>query len=173
MRALQQPFIALTALMAIAGTLPARAEPTADDKGRYTMTPVEGGFMRLDTETGAVAMCTRKADAWACEAVSDKTASGDDKAKIDAENKELKERIKALEDSMASGKPPSEGGYPSEPPGGISRLPTEEEVDKALDYVERMFKKLRDRVQKFETPSDTAPKTETPAKPGEGGSGAL
>ena len=47
--------------------------------------------------------------------------------------------------------PPLDGRTPTEPPGGITKLPTEEEVDKALDYVERMFKKFRDRMQKFET----------------------
>ena len=31
------------------------------------------------------------------------------------------------------------------------QLPTEEEVDKALDYAERMFKKFRDRLQKDRT----------------------
>jgi hypothetical protein len=144
----------------------ALAETTADAKGRYTLTPVEGGTIRLDTETGSLALCTRKADAWACEPVNDKAVSADEKAKLETENKALKERIKALEDTLASGKPPADGGYPAEVPGGVTKLPTEEEVDKALDYVERMFKKFRDRVQKFEKPTDTLP------KPGDGGSGA-
>lgn len=153
---------AVTALLS-SGAL---ADPATDSKGRYTMTPVDGGTMRLDTETGAVALCTRKADAWACEPVNDKAVSTDDQAKLEVENKILKERIKALEDSLASGKPPADIGSPTEPPGGITKLPTEEEVDKALDYVERIFKKFRDRVQKFEKPADT------PTKPGDGGSGA-
>lgn len=168
------PIFALAAMLA--GSTGAFADPAAEAKGRFAMTPVDGGFMRLDTETGAVALCTRKADAWACEPVDDKTAASDDKAKIEAENKALKDRIKALEESQAAGKPAPDGGYQTEPPGGISKLPTEEEVDKALDYVERMFKKFRDRVQKFETPSDPAPKAEpksdTPPKTGQGG-GAL
>jgi hypothetical protein len=145
----------------------ASAEPIGEPKGRFSMTPVEGGFIRLDTETGAVAMCAHKADTWACEPVNDRTIADDAKAKLEAENKALKDRLKSLEDQAASGKPPSDG--PSgEPPGGISKLPTEEEVDKALDYVERMFKKFRDRAKKFED----QPATPTP-KPRDGGSGAL
>ena len=146
---------------------PASADPLAEGKGRYTMTPVEGGFMRLDTESGAVAMCARKGDAWACEPVNDRTVSSDGQSKLETENRALKERIKSLEDSIAAVKPPSDGGYPVEPPGGVSKLPTEEDVDKALDYVERMFKKFRDRAKKFdEHPGATAPKHD-------GGSGAL
>ncbi len=162
MRAMTTIFAAASA---IALTSVVSAEPAAEGKGRFTMSPVEGGLMRLDTETGAVALCTRKADAWACEAVKDGTGS-DEKAKIEAENKSLKERIKKLEE-LANSLPPLDAPAPAEPPGGITKLPTEEEVDKALDYVERMFKKFRDRIQKFEQQPGGA----TP-KPG-GNSGAL
>ena len=36
------------------------------------------------------------------------------------------------------------------PPAEKFQLPTEEEVDSALDYVERMFKKFRDRLRNLE-----------------------
>jgi hypothetical protein len=146
----------------------ALADPATDGKGRYTMTPVEGGFMRLDSETGAVALCTRKGDAWACEPVND-TSAASDAARLEAENKALKDRVKSLEEAATVGKAPVEGGdAPTGAPGGISKLPTEKEVDEALDYVERMYKKFRDRMQSIEkTPNPPAP------KPGEGGSGAL
>jgi hypothetical protein len=137
----------------------ASANPAPETKGRYTMTPVEGGFMRLDTETGAVSFCTRKAEVWSCEPVADKSASSDDKARLEAENKDLKDRIKALEGNSPQ----------AQAPGGVTKLPTEKEVDEALDYVERLYKKFRDRIQKIEPPASTPP----PAKPSEGGPGAL
>lgn len=150
-------FLAAAAAVAMASV--ASADTAVEAKGRYTMTPVDGGLMRLDTETGAVALCTRKSDAWACEPVKDGTGVSDDRAKLEAENKSLKERIKKLED-LAASLPPLDPNTPNEAPGGITKLPTEEEVDKALDYVERMFKKFRDRIQKFEQQPGT------PAKPG-------
>jgi hypothetical protein len=140
----------------------ALADPAATEKGRYAMTPVEGGFMRLDTETGAVALCTRKGETWACEPVNDKSATSEDASKLEAENKALKERLKNLE----AGTPPNP--VPEGPPGGITKLPTEKEVDEALDYVERMYKKFRDRLQKIEP----APTTPAP-KPGDNGPGTL
>lgn len=136
------------------------AETTVESKGRYTMTPVEGGFMRLDTETGSVALCTRKGETWTCEPVSDKAASPEDKARLETENKALKDRVKELE---AAG-PPDKA--PEGPPGGVTKLPSEKEVDEALDYVERMYKKFRDRLQKIQ-PAPSAPKPEGD------GSGAL
>lgn len=153
-------------LIAAALPLAVSAEPAAEQKGRYSMSPVDGGMMRLDTETGAVALCTRKNDQWSCEPVKDGTGAGDEKGKLEAENKSLRERIKRLEDIAAS-LPPVDGVPPAEAPGGITKLPSEEDVDKALDYVERMFKKLRDRIQKFEQQPGTPPKT------GGGNSGAL
>lgn len=49
----------------------AEAPPRA---GRYTMLPSEGGFVRLDTETGIVTQCLREGDAapsaWRCLPVS-------------------------------------------------------------------------------------------------------
>lgn len=120
-------------------------------KGRYTMSPVEGGLLRLDTQTGAMSLCTRKAETWSCEPVGDKSASGTAAPGLDAENKALKDRVKQLEDEIAA----SGGGAP---PAPKSQLPSEEDVDKALDYVERVFKKFRDRMRKYEQdvpPGDT------------------
>lgn len=149
----------------------ARAEPPPESKGRYTMTPADGGFMRLDTETGAVALCAKKDAAWACEPVKDGTGAPNRTAELEAENKALKDRVKSLEESKGTTVPAPDNSYPTEPPGGsVSQLPTEEEVDKAFDYIEGMYKKLRERIKKFETEPGTKPEVKPNA---DGGSGAL
>lgn len=172
--------IPLFSLLGVTATAPAQAEPPVDPKGRYSMSPVDGGFLRLDTETGAVALCVEKDAKWACEPVKDgATTPATD---LEAENKALKDRVKALEE--AKGTPPPAAGpapgneYPTEPPGGsVSQLPTEEEVDKAFDYIEGMYKKLRDRIKKFEaepgSPPGAKPETKPEGGSSEGGSGAL
>ena len=130
--------------------------------GRYTMSPVDGGFMRLDKETGAVALCARTSGQWLCDPIEDRSKPSQDLSKIEAENQVLKDRIKSLEQSIET------GTLPNGPPGSKAQLPTEEEVDKALDYMERMFKKFRDRLQKLE------PAPGSPAPPADGkSSGAL
>lgn len=171
MRAINTGFLIVPLLAVTAAA--AFAQPAVEPKGRYTMTPVDGGFMRLDTETGAVALCMKKEAAWACEPVKDGTGATTDAGKLETENKALKDRVKALEDAKAGAPPAAGETYPTEPPGGsVSQLPTEEEVDKAFDYIEGMYKKLRDRIQKFEVPKDGKPKTPDP-KTGDSGSGAL
>ena len=144
------------------------AQPVAESRGRYTMTPAEGGFMRLDTESGAVSLCTHKADTWACEPVNDKTNSSAGEARLETENKNLKDRIKVLEERLSQRDAQANGNPPVDAPGGVSKLPSEKEVDEALDYVERLYKKFRDRIQKLDPPpSVPAPKS------GDSGSGAL
>ncbi len=49
------------------------AEPPADSSGRFTMSPVDGGFLRLDKQTGAVAMCAHTGTDWACKPVEDQS----------------------------------------------------------------------------------------------------
>jgi len=134
----------------------ALAETAADSSGRFTMSPVDGGFLRLDKQTGAVAMCARVANDLACKAVDDQTkaASSDELSRLEAENKELKDRVKALEESLETGKPTPPGGGPlaEGPPGGKAQLPTDEEVDQALDYLSRVYKKVREHIKDLDKP---------------------
>lgn len=161
----------LLAMALSAGPAFAEETPAAgpdDGKGRYALSPVDGGVLRLDKETGAMTLCTRKADQWLCEGVQDKSidaAKGDapSNSPLEAENKALKDRIRVLEESLAiaegTNKPAAPGDAPpGDAPPGTQQLPTEEEVDKAFDYVERIIKKFRERIQKYGTPGDpTAP----------------
>jgi hypothetical protein len=155
--------LALTLAAATLAAGPTTAEEIAD---RYTMSPVEGGFLRLDKETGAVAMCARKNEAWVCDAVEDRSGAATD-SKLETENKDLKARIKALEDALdnvATPTTPPDTG----PPAPKTQLPTEEEVDQALDYVERIFKKFRDRLKKLDEPLPPDPGSsdkQEPARP--------
>lgn len=140
------------------------AEEPADGNGRFQMSPVDGGFLRLDTQTGDVSLCTKTSTSWACEPVKD---TGSTMEALREENNALKEHIKSLEDGMAqnNGQPNggqanggSANGFPTAPPGGsTTQLPTEKEIDQAFDYVERMYKKLRDRIERFDkTPQPKA-----------------
>ena len=141
--------------LAAAAQFEARAQAHDDGKDRYTMSPVEGGVLRLDKVTGAMALCTRRNEQLVCDPVDDRARADDGQlAKLEAENRALKDRVKALEESAARGETPKA----PEAPENKMQLPTEEEVDKALDYAERIFKKFRDRLQKAD-PAQPKPKT--------------
>lgn len=135
-------------------------EPAAEDSSRFTIAPTDGGFLRLDRQTGAVAICAKKADEWACRPIDDQTASGAaERAQLEAENRTLKARVKELEDFLVSKSftppppPPHDGSAAEGPPGGVSRLPTDAEIDEALDYMSRVYKKIRDHVRALDKPS--------------------
>lgn len=174
--ALKTSCVAILIALALTGT--ASAEAPSDSSGRYTMSPVDGGFLRLDKQTGAVAMCARSGGDWACNPVKDHTATApsDELSKLEDENKALKDRIKALEESLESGKPaqPGDGPLAEGPPGGKVQLPTEEEVDRALDYLEHVYKKFRDRIKDLDKPApppadgSAKPPTDESVKPDKG-----
>ena len=76
-------------LIALALTGAAAAETPADPNGRYTMSPVDGGFLRLDKQTGAVAMCAHSGGDWACNPVRDSAAAApsDEVSKLEDEKR--------------------------------------------------------------------------------------
>jgi hypothetical protein len=110
------------------------------ENGRFTMSPVEGGVMRLDTRTGKISVCRQKGAAWACE------AAADDRAAYEQEIARLQDKVAKLEgDLRAGGK--------SEPNSGM-KLPSDAEVDKAMTFFEnilRRFKSMMENLQREDT----------------------
>ena len=148
----QLVFPAATALILLAA---APAAPAAGDRpGRFVMNPAEGGgFVRLDTETGAVAVCARKDAEWSCLEMAD-TGKGlrEEIDRLKAENRELQVEIRRLEDMLLpDGDKKGAPERRAERPGGRFELPSEEDVDRAMSYVERMFRKFRDKLKELES----------------------
>ena len=56
-----RPRLLAPVVLAVLAALPASAQ-TRDAPGRFTMQPIEGGFLRLDTQTGAVSTCRAGAE---------------------------------------------------------------------------------------------------------------
>jgi hypothetical protein len=131
-----------------AASLPAVAVAAEEPAGRYTMSPADGGgFVRLDRLTGAMALCTRKGDRWACEDMHDSQQTlMSEVDKLRSENKSLKDQVEQLEESLGLG----ENQTDAPKPRAQITLPSEQDVDKAFDYLEGMAKKLRERMQRLE-----------------------
>jgi len=171
-RAAALGMLILPALTTLAAAQPPPNEASkwdADEnaKGRYSMSPVDGGVMRLDRETGVLVICARVGNEIACKGVEDKTnvPQQDEVAALRQENKQLKQRIKDMLEDMESGEPPmgSHGYGPHArmhgdmhgdnmqgSSGSRFERPTEEQVDQALDYMTRVYKKIRDRVREID-----------------------
>jgi hypothetical protein len=113
------------ALALLAGLLAAPA--VGEEAGRYVLKDVEGGYLRLDTRTGALSHCRPRERQWLCESVADdRKVLQDEIAALESENAKLKERIAELE---------------SQP---RLKLPSQQDLDRAMSLFERLMKRLMD-----------------------------
>jgi hypothetical protein len=96
--------------------------------GRYTMTPTEGGFLRLDTLTGTVSFCTIKDGLSVCRAGTDEKAALEaEVSRLNQENAELKAKL---------------SGAPTPESKRSSNLPSEEDFERTLSMTERFVRRI-------------------------------
>lgn len=149
------------ALVSIGGGLVAAQSAPDSENGRYSMTPIPEGVLRLDTRTGTVSTCTRSGTGWACYAVPDERAAFDvEIGRLQAEVGKLKGQIAA--GPTVSGKidealPRSDPLKKSEPKVAEGDrkieipLPSDQDVDRVMSFLEKAWRRLIDmanRVQK-------------------------
>lgn len=154
-------FIAAAVLVALgAGPVAAQSAPDSEN-GRYTMSPIPEGVLRLDTRTGRVSTCSKNAAGWACYAVPDERAA------LDAEIGRLQAEVEKLKGELAAGPtvsgkieealPKSDSLKTPEPKAAEGQrkleipLPSDEDVDRVMSFLERAWRRLiemANRVQK-------------------------
>ncbi len=94
-------------------------------EGRFSMTPTQGGFLRLDKETGAVSFCTVEAGLSLCR------VSADERAALE---KEI-ERLRRENTELKAARGPNV-------PGASSGLPKEEDMERVLSFTERFMRRI-------------------------------
>jgi hypothetical protein len=118
--------LALTLLTVTNPAVADPADPATAENGRYSMTPVQDGFLRLDTRTGAVAMCRLVNGAPECRLAADERAALENEiGRLQAQNRDLRLKVPG----------PGDAG----PPSG---LPSEQDMDKALSFAERFMRRM-------------------------------
>jgi hypothetical protein len=134
MRAL--PYV-MIATFAVFG--PAQAEEAQRSSGRYALAPSEqGGFIRLDTETGAMSHCGKREGIWRCDVLAEDSSAL--QARIDAlqdEVGDLRTAVEALTvriDAMTRGQ---------------SSVQRQEEMDQALGFTEQVMRRFFDMVREM------------------------
>ncbi|KXF78670.1 hypothetical protein ATN84_02480 [Paramesorhizobium deserti] len=129
-------------MMALAALLVGPDVANSQEAGRYTMEKTDKGYVRLDTRTGDVSVCAEQSGQMVCKmAADDRRAYEDDLAS-------LNERVKKLEEQVAA--------YGKLPPVVRDTLPSEEEFEKTMSYMERFFRRFMDIVKSFDGGSDGA-----------------
>ncbi len=112
----------------------------AQSPQRFTFQQVEDGVMRLDTESGHVSYCTRTGGDFACRSIADDRAALQEEIdRLRRENEQLK----------AGGARP-----PSGQQGGVLKLPSEQELDKAMGLFEQMIRRMMRTFREEAQPSD-------------------
>ena len=141
-------------LVALSMIVPARGEQAPPDTagGRYVFSKQADGFVRLDMQTGEVALCSPKTIGWACQAApDDRTVLEDEIARLRSENAALKKEM------LAHGLPLPPGAQ-SEPPAAQSdrppdaasnlRLPSDAEIDRMVALAGRAWHRLMDAIDR-------------------------
>jgi hypothetical protein len=145
----------------LAATSAALAESMPDnERGRYTMSQVGDGVIRLDTRTGAVSTCNNGNAGWACYAVPDERAAYDAEiGRLQAENEKSRAEIEKLKTELASraptvddktdeALPKSDSLKKAEPKAAeVPRkieipLPSDRDMDRVMSFLEQAWRRL-------------------------------
>ncbi len=119
----------------IAGSFLAAASFAQAETGRYSMTPTKDGILRLDTKTGEVALCARVSGRLKCQGVEGESSSLQERVRrLEQENGRLRTQLDAAR--LA----------PAPRDGSGMEVPTEEDVDKAMDFMEKLLHRFKGMV---------------------------
>ena len=131
------------------------------ENGRYALSPVTDGVIRLDTRTGAVSTCTNNGNGWACYAVPDERAALDAEiGRLEADNEKLKTELAAREPTV-TGKideplPKSDSLKKSEPKAADGErkieipLPSDRDLDRMMTFLGQAWQRLVDLANRMQ-----------------------
>jgi hypothetical protein len=131
--------------------VPAPAAPPP----RYSFRRVEDGFLRLDTQTGQVTLCSAHAVGWACQAVPEERTA------LEEEIERLRDQVEHLRQEIATlrASPPSPSPGPPRPPGDLTpksdqggglKMPTDEDIARARAAVENAWRRLMEMMKNLQ-----------------------
>lgn len=141
--------IVFAAALAVITWMPAHAQNASPDSenGRYTFHQAPEGLLRLDSRTGQVSLCSKRAAGWACQTVPDeRTALETEISRLQGENAALKKEM------IARGIALPGGLTASERPGGKSdevllKLPNDADLERVMTFFEKVWRRLIGMVQ--------------------------
>jgi hypothetical protein len=169
-RALVRAHLAAALGLLGAATASAQTSPTTE-AGRYSFNKTDEGYLRLDTRSGQVSLCSRRTIGWACQLVPDeRIALEGEIARLQDENARLQQGLRKPQDvakaepkpesrsepRVESVKPPAATNAPRvEQPPALApplaergapelKLPSDEDVDRVMTFVEKVWRRLVD-----------------------------
>jgi hypothetical protein len=140
--------VLLTVLVMPAAASAQGAMPDSEN-GRYTFSQTGESVLRLDSRTGGVSVCVKRAAGWACEAVPDERAALENEiGRLQNENVALKKEMIAKGIPLPSGvKTPDNATSAQRKDELILKLPSDAEMEKVMTFFEKMWRRLVEMVQ--------------------------
>jgi len=134
----------LAACLALAPLLAVSAH--ANDAERYRLEKSANGYVRLDTQTGAMSICEDKDGQLVCRMAADeRTAFQDEIDRLQDKVKGLDERVSKLENSLTQKLE--------------SSLPSEEDFNRTMSYMERFLRSFMGIVKDMQKDEPAPQKT--------------
>ena len=120
-------------------------EPTPDTEGgRYVFSKQANGFLRLDTRSGAVSLCTEQPVGWACQtAPEDRAVFENEIARLQSENAALKKAMLARGLPLPPGVAPDASTAQND---STLRLPSDADIDRAIAFVGHVWQRFMDAI---------------------------
>jgi tetrahydromethanopterin S-methyltransferase subunit B len=130
------------------------ADAAAADADRYRLERTDNGFVRMDTRTGEMSVCEERWNELVCRLAADeRTAVQAEIERLQTQMKALEARtaaVKALEDRVAA----LENSLAAKLE---QSLPTEEDFNRTMGYMEKFFRSFMGIVKEFEDDKTQAP----------------
>jgi hypothetical protein len=154
------PIFAIVLGASVVGGMTSVAAQSLPDSenGRYAMSPIADGVIRLDTRTGAVSTCNNAGAGWACYSMPDERAALDAEiGRLQAENEGSKAELEKLKAQLAArepgGKieealPKSDSLKQPEPKAAEGErkieipLPSDRDMERVMSFIERAWRRL-------------------------------
>lgn len=140
---ISKPYAALAAALIVIAPALARGATPDNAEPRYSFSKVEGGFLRLDMQTGQVSLCGWQGAGWAC------VVSPEDRAVLETEIARLRRDNAMLKKELLSHDLPLPQGVVPEPPPPMSdssdhvvHLPNDADVDRVVAFVGQVWHRL-------------------------------
>jgi hypothetical protein len=120
-------------------------EPTPDTEGgRYVFSKQANGFLRLDTRSGTVSLCTEQPVGFACQAApEDRALFENEIARLQSENAALKKILLAHGLSLPPGVSPDASTAQND---SMLRLPSDADIDRAIAFVGHVWQRFIDAI---------------------------
>jgi len=125
---------------------PALADEATPDSegGRYVFSKQANGFLRLDSRSGAVSLCTEQPVGWACQtAPEDRAVFENEIARLQSENATLKKVLLAHGLSLPPGVAPDASTAQND---STLRLPSDADIDRAIAFVGHVWQRFIDAI---------------------------